>query len=60
MTADGVETIVKTLAEHFGEPLPAEHLAETAAAWRLMAPHLQQIRAAELGQDIEPAALFRP
>ena len=60
MTTDEAETAVQALAEQFGAPLPPEHLAEIAAAWRLMAPHLQRVRAADLGQSIEPAALFRP
>lgn len=51
---------MQALAELIGAPLPPEHVAETAAAWRLMAPHLQRVNAADLGQGIEPAALFRP
>jgi hypothetical protein len=60
MTIDEAEAAVRVLAVQFGAPIPPEHVAEAAAAWRLMAPHLERVRAAELAVTSEPAALFRP
>ncbi len=60
MSPEEPEAAVRALAELFAAPIPDAHLAEAAAAWRLMAPHLERVRAADLGQDLEPAALFRP
>jgi hypothetical protein len=60
MSSEDAEAAVRALAEQLGAPLPPQHLAEAAAAWELMAPHLQRVRAAELGPEVEPAALFRP
>ena len=60
MVPEDLEAAVRALAEQLGTPVPPPHLAETAAAWRLMAPHLERVRAAELAPDLEPAALFRP
>ena len=51
---------VRVLAELFGAPLRSEHVADVSAAWRLMQPHLARVRAIELAEDEEPAALFRP
>lgn len=58
--ADPDETLVLSLAGAFGAPLRPEHLAEVAAAWRLMRPHLDRVRAADLAPAEEPASLFRP
>ena len=60
MPTDEAEETVRALASQFGVAIAPEHLTEAAAAWRLMAPHLQRVQAAELGGEIEPAALFRP
>jgi len=60
MSLEESQSAVRTLAELFEVPIAPQHLAETAAAWRLMAPHLERVRAADLGQELEPAALFRP
>ena len=60
MSEDEAEATVRVLAEAFGWPIRPEHLAETAAAWRLMAPHLARVRQARLASDQEPAAIFRP
>jgi hypothetical protein len=60
MAADDAEGAVSVLAAQFGTPIAPEHLAEAAAAWRLMAPHLARVRAAVLAAEIEPASLFRP
>jgi hypothetical protein len=60
MPEDTAEETVANLAEALGSPLPLEHLAEVAASWRLMAPHLARVRAAELEAELEPASLFRP
>ena len=54
------EALVRALAEAFDTPLRPEHLAEVAAAWRLMRPHLERVRAAGLAPTDEPASLFRP
>jgi hypothetical protein len=54
------EALVRALAEAFDMPLRPGHLAEVAAAWRLMRPHLDRVRAAGLAHTQEPAALFRP
>jgi hypothetical protein len=51
---------VRALAALLGVPLRPEHVGEAAAAWRLMQPHLTRVRAIELAQDEEPAAIFRP
>jgi hypothetical protein len=60
MSPEESEAMVLALAELFEFPVPAQHLAEVAAAWRLMAPHLDRVRAADLAADLEPAALYRP
>jgi len=60
MSQDEAEAAVRVLAEQFSVAIPPAHLPEAAAAWRLMAPHLERVRAAELTPDREPAALFRP
>ena len=60
MTDEEAQSAVRILAEQFGAAIRPEHLAETAAAWRLMAPHLARVRQARLAPDQEPAALFRP
>jgi hypothetical protein len=60
MSIDEAEAAVRVLAVQFGIPIPPEHVAEAAAAWRLMAPHQERVRAAELDAASEPAALFRP
>ncbi len=57
---DPDEAQVRQLAEAFDAPIRPEHLAEVAAAWRLMRPHLERVRSAELPPTDEPAALFRP
>ena len=54
------EETVAVLAGRLGVVVPPEFLAEVAAAWRLMAPHLERVRDAELGPEAEPASLFRP
>jgi hypothetical protein len=60
MSPEESEAAVRALAALYEVPIPEQHLAEAAAAWRLMAPHLERVRAADLGPDLEPAALFRP
>lgn len=60
MSIDEAEAAVRVLAVQFGVPIPPEHVAEAAAAWRLMAPHLERVGAADLAVTSEPAALFRP
>ena len=60
MPEDTVEELVASLAKQLGSPLASEHLAEVASAWRLMAPHVERVRNAELPPALEPAALFRP
>ena len=60
MSPEESEAAVRALAELFDVAIPPQHLAETAAAWRLMAPHLERVRTADLGPELEPAALFRP
>jgi len=60
MSPEESEAAVRALADLFDAPIPPQHLAETATAWRLMAPHLERVRAADLGAELEPAALFRP
>jgi hypothetical protein len=60
MSIDDAEAAVRILAVQFGVPIPPQHMAEAATAWRLMAPHLDRVRAADLATDREPAALFRP
>lgn len=60
MSFEEAEAAVRTLAVQFDVPIPPEHLSEAAAAWRLMAPHLERVRAADLAPECEPAALFRP
>jgi len=57
---DPDEVLVRQLAECFDAPIRPEHLGEVAAAWRLMRPHLDRVRSAELSPSDEPAALFRP
>ena len=57
---DPDEALVCALAEAFATPLRPEHLAEVVAAWRLMRPHLDRVRAADLALTEEPASLFRP
>ena len=57
---DPDEALVRALAQAFDTPLRPEHLAEVAAAWRLMRPHLERVRAAGLASTDEPASLFRP
>jgi len=52
--------LVLSLAEVFGPPIQPTHLDEVVAAWRLMRPHLDRVRAADLACTAEPAALFRP
>ena len=54
------EEVVRVLAREFGITIQAEHLGEVAAAWRLMAPHLERVRGVDLGPELEPASLFRP
>jgi hypothetical protein len=54
------EALVLSLAEAVDAPLRPEHLAEVAAAWRLMRPHLDRVRAADLASTEEPASFFRP
>jgi hypothetical protein len=54
MSIDDAEAAVRILAVQFGVPIPPQHMAEAATAWRLMAPHLDR------ATDREPAALFRP
>ena len=51
---------VRALAAVFGLALREQHVAEVAAAWRLMQPHLAKVRDIELAPDEEPAAFFRP
>jgi hypothetical protein len=51
---------IAELARLLGAPIQDEHLAEVAAAWRLMAPHRAVVAAAPLDALSEPAALFRP
>jgi hypothetical protein len=51
---------VAALARMLGVPVRAEHLADVAAAWRLMAPHRDTVAAVDLDARSEPAALFRP
>ena len=60
MPGDEAEEVVRVLAREFGINIQTKHLGEVAAAWRLMAPHLERVRAADLGPDLEPASLFRP
>ncbi|MEO6379390.1 MAG: hypothetical protein ABIO37_15315 [Caulobacteraceae bacterium] len=60
MPGDEAEETVRVLAREYGVTIQAEHLGEVAAAWRLMAPHLDRVRAADLGPELEPASLFRP
>ncbi len=60
MSQDEAEDTVQALARHLEVVLRPEHLAETAAAWRLMAPHLDRVRRTALGPAAEPASLFRP
>jgi hypothetical protein len=60
MSVEEAEAVVRTLAVQFGVPIRPEHMSEAAAAWRLMAPHLERVRDADLAPDCEPAALFRP
>jgi hypothetical protein len=57
---DPDEALVRALAEAFDTTIRPEHLGEVAAAWRLMRPHLERVRSAELSPAAEPAALFRP
>jgi hypothetical protein len=57
---DPDEALVSALAAAFDAPLRPEHVAEVAAAWRLMRPHLDRVRAAGLAHKEEPASLFRP
>lgn len=57
---DPDEALVFALAQAFDTPLRPEHLAEAAAAWSLMRPHLDRVRAADLAHTEEPASLFRP
>lgn len=52
--------LVLSLAEVFGPPIQPAHLDEVVAAWRLMRPHIDCVRAADLASTDEPAALFRP
>jgi hypothetical protein len=58
--ADPDEVLVRTLAEAFDLTIRPEHLGEVAAAWRLMRPHLERVRSAELPPTAEPASLFWP
>lgn len=60
MSIDEAEAAVRVLAVQFGVPIPPDHVAEAAKAWRLMEPHLERVYAAELAAASEPAALFRP
>ena len=60
MSADNAEETVMDLAKAYGLELAPAHLLETVAAWRLMAPHLERVRAAALTPHLEPASLFRP
>ena len=60
MPGDEVEETVRVLARELGVAIQPEHLGEVAAAWRLMAPHLELVWSADLGPDLEPASLFRP
>lgn len=57
---DPDEALVLCLAEALDAPLRLEHLADVAAAWRLMRPHIDRVRAATLAPTEEPASLFRP
>ncbi len=59
MSTEDEET-AKVLAALIGVAILPEHLAEVAAALRLMAPHVDRVRAAQLGPEVEPASLFRP
>lgn len=52
--------LVRALAEAFDLTIRPDHLGEVVAAWRLMRPHLERVRSAELPATAEPAALFRP
>jgi hypothetical protein len=58
--ADPDEVLVGALAEAFDLAIRPEHLGEVAAAWRLMRPHLDRVRSAEVRPTVEPASLFRP
>jgi hypothetical protein len=61
LTDDGDDAAaVRALAELFGLPLRREHVDEVSAAWRLLQPHLARVRAIELAEHEEPAALFHP
>ncbi len=60
MPGDESEETVRVLARVLEVAIAPEHLGEVAAAWRLMSPHLERVRASELGPELEPAALFRP
>jgi hypothetical protein len=51
---------IAALAQILGVPVRTEHLAEVAAAWRLMAPHRECVAAVDLDPRSEPASLFRP
>lgn len=59
MSTEDEET-AKVLAALIGVAISPEHLAEVATALRLMRPHVEKVRAAELGPEVEPASLFRP
>jgi hypothetical protein len=54
------EEAARVMAAMMGAAILPEHLDEVAAALRLMAPHLERVRAADLGPEAEPASLFRP
>ena len=60
MSSQDAEAAVRALADHAATPISPQHWAETVESWRRMAPHLERVRAAALGPDVEPAALFHP
>lgn len=51
---------IAALARAFGVDLRPEHAPEVLQAWRLMASHRALISVADLGPELEPAALFKP
>ena len=60
MPGDETEETVRVLARELAVAIQPEHLGEVAAAWRLMAHHLDLVRSADLEPELEPASLFRP